>query len=72
MAKHSKVTNLTAERAKRGRLPWTFFVDVATNEFRATVNADVRFEDLAAMAEELERWGRALLAGAETLRKFLG
>jgi hypothetical protein len=67
--KVANVRSFTVERALRGRLPWTFDVDVARDRFVMKVRKDVRPVDIEAMAQALEGWGRALISAARQLRK---
>jgi len=63
------VHDITVERARRGRLPWTFTIDLAAGRFRMSVLSSARPVDLLAMAEAAESWARTLRHTARTLRK---
>ena len=62
--KPATVHNITAERARRGRLPWTFTIDLAADRFRVSATKDCRPADLLAMAEAAEGWARELVKAA--------
>jgi hypothetical protein len=69
--KSAKVHDLTAERGRRGKLPWAFTVDLAASHFRATLFRGATSHDLIAMAEACEKWSTALRAAAKSLRASL-
>ena len=68
----AKVHDLTAERARRGRVPWDFTLDLARDHHRIAVYQGAGPHDLLAMAESCERVGRMLLKAARTLRTGAG
>lgn len=63
--------NLTAERARRGRCPWSMTVDVAADRIRVTISEGATAVDAEAMAAAAEAWGNTLLGFAEDLRRSL-
>lgn len=65
----AKVHNLTTERARRGRLPWTFTIDLGADRFRATLSPDARPIDMLAMADAADAWAKALRQAAKQLRR---
>lgn len=60
--------NLTAERGRRGSLPWSWTVDLAANHFHMRVRRSAGRVDLLAMAEAADTWARALRRAAKQLR----
>lgn len=64
----AKVHDLTRERARRGTLPWAFTVDLALDDFKATLFKGATPHDLLVMADAAERWSKALREAARTLR----
>lgn len=71
MKKRAKATvhNLTAARARRGRLSWSCTVDLAADSLECRINvAAVRPTDAIALAESAERWSRILRRLARGLR----
>ncbi len=62
------VRSLTAERGRRGRLPWTFTIDVGRNSFQLDARGATP-ADLLALAAESDLWAKALKEAAAALRK---
>ena len=63
------VHNIADARARRGRLPWVFTVDLAANHFHAGLYRDARPFDLLAMADAADEWAKALRQAARALRR---
>jgi hypothetical protein len=69
--KPATVHSLTAERARRGRLPWTFTIDVGANRFVMRVRSGATLKDIEALATELDAWSVSLRKAARSIRKQL-
>lgn len=68
----AKVHNFTTERARRGRLPFSWTIDVGKGTFCIRMRADATLTDLIAMADAAESWAKSLRVAAKALRSHAG
>lgn len=66
----AKVHDLTTERARRSRLPWSMKIDLAADHFVFKADSrNLRLADLLSMAASFDAWARTLRKSARQLRK---